>query len=63
MCDSEHSVVVDRRLSTLSNFSFLFMCATAQKAAWHIGIVAVTTLGGKTSVPYADTGGSNESAA
>ena len=39
------------------------MCETAQKAARQNRIVIVTTLGAKTSVPCADNGGSNESAA
>ena len=39
------------------------MCETAQKAVRQNWIVIVTTLGAKTSVPCADNGGSNESAA
>ena len=62
MCDSEHnSSTKEKLLSALSNFSFQVMCETAQNAARQIRIVIVTTLGAKTSVPCADSGGRNDS--
>ena len=74
MCDtehnfviSEHNVVIGRhmyvRYRTRIAISFWFMCATAQNTLRQMRIVAITTLGAKTSVPCADIGGRNESAA
>ena len=57
VCASEHSIVIGSRISALGNIFFPDMCATAQNLNGLRQIVAITTLGAKTSVPCAGISG------